>query len=243
MKLKIREQTDNTIKITLSEASVSFANSLRRVLLSEIPTLSIDMVEIEKNYTVLPDEMIAHRLGLIPIYSGDALRYKEECMCTSHCSYCAIVGTLDVYNSSSSTRFVTSRDIKFEKENVVRTKNPVLIAKLSTNQSLKMSVIVRKGTGKIHAKWCPVTAVGFEYDRENKTRETEYWCDGDVDREWPMYKQAEPDILSEVRDIDMEIEVVEGVMEPAMVLRSALCILKEKVDVLARNLEAEGYQV
>ncbi|KAL0266039.1 UNVERIFIED_CONTAM: hypothetical protein PYX00_011756 [Menopon gallinae] len=44
-------------------------------------------------------------------------------------------------------------------------------------------------------------------------------------------------------NVDMDIEVVEGVMEPAMVLRSALCILKEKVDVLLRNLESEGYQL
>lgn len=74
-------------------------------------------------------------------------------------------------------------------------------------------------------------------------RETEYWCDGDISKEWPMYKQEEPDILNDVRDVDMDIEVVEGVMEPSTVLRNALCILKEKVDVLAKNLETEGYRL
>lgn len=75
---------------------VSFANSIRRVVIADIPTvgsyapeslcailkpgLAIDMVEIHSNTTVLPDEFIAHRLGMIPLNSAncdEGMRYTR----------------------------------------------------------------------------------------------------------------------------------------------------------------------
>jgi DNA-directed RNA polymerase II subunit RPB3 len=49
----------------LSETDVSMANSLRRIMIAEVPTLCIDMVEFEENSSCLPDEFISHRLGSI----------------------------------------------------------------------------------------------------------------------------------------------------------------------------------
>lgn len=241
MRITIHELKESSIKFTLSDSSVAFANSLRRLLLSEIPSLSVDLVEIENNYTVLPDEMIAQRLGLVPIYSGDLLNYKQDCACSSYCEQCAVVGFLDVYNSDPEVKLVTSNDINLEKMGLLRLKRPSLIAKLSQNQSLKVKVIIRTGTAAIHAKWCPVTAVAFEYDKANITRDTLYWHEECIEKDWPMYKQEEPNFFAEVSEINMEFEVVEGVLEPLKVLLNAFLILKSKVEVLLEAFEAENY--
>ncbi|KAH9858626.1 DNA-directed RNA polymerase [Lenzites betulinus] len=91
--VRIRELKKNSVNFTLQNVDLAFANSLRRVMIADIPTVAIDMVEIEANTTVLPDEFIAHRLGMIPLVSTDcdeAMRYTRDCTCEVRCQYCAI---------------------------------------------------------------------------------------------------------------------------------------------------------
>jgi DNA-directed RNA polymerase II subunit RPB3 len=66
-KVQILQMAPHEIKFILSETDTSVANTLRRLMIAEVPTLAIDLVEFRENSTVLNDEYIAHRLGLIPI--------------------------------------------------------------------------------------------------------------------------------------------------------------------------------
>lgn len=71
-KVDILSMAPHAMSFTLSETDTSMANALRRIMIAEVPTLAIDLVEYSENSSVLNDEYIAHRLGLIPI------RYTPE---------------------------------------------------------------------------------------------------------------------------------------------------------------------
>ncbi|EZG67804.1 putative DNA-directed RNA polymerase II subunit, partial [Gregarina niphandrodes] len=76
--LEITDVTRDRIKFTLKNCDVSFANALRRVMIAEVPTMAIDLVSIEENSGVLQDEMLAHRLGLLPIDSTNIRKYVNK---------------------------------------------------------------------------------------------------------------------------------------------------------------------
>ena len=65
--LDIVEQTYNKIVVELKDVPRQYANALRRIALSELPIMAIDDVVVLDNSSVVHDEAIAHRLGLIPL--------------------------------------------------------------------------------------------------------------------------------------------------------------------------------
>ena len=70
------EQTFDTLTFDLVNTAPALANALRRILLSEVPTMAIEKVGILNNTSVTPDEVLAHRLGLIPL-KADSRRFMR----------------------------------------------------------------------------------------------------------------------------------------------------------------------
>ncbi|KAF1835998.1 DNA-directed RNA polymerase subunit D [Decorospora gaudefroyi] len=173
------------------------ANALRRTMLAEIPTLAIDVVEVRDNTSVLADEFVCHRLGLVPLSSTgvEELLYARDCDCDGYCDNCSVTLTLNAKCTGSEIMKVYARDLVIES----RTPNdelgkPVItdaegtgscIVKLRRGQAINMKCIAKKGIAKEHAKWAPSAAIGFEYDPANKLHHLDYWFEEDPEKEWP----------------------------------------------------------
>lgn len=66
-RINVIENKDNDLVFELIGCDASFANALRRILLAEVPTVAIENVYMWNNTSIIHDEVLAHRLGLIPI--------------------------------------------------------------------------------------------------------------------------------------------------------------------------------
>jgi len=149
--LEIVEQSGNRIVVRLKKIPLQYANALRRICLSGVPTFAVDDVVIIENSSVLADEGVAHRLAMIPLRT-DLSRFVEHCHSELGCSRCRVLLMLDS-GSSDTTRTVTSSDLSSEDEVVKPVSPNIPIAVLAPGQKLKFEAYARLGRGSEHAKW------------------------------------------------------------------------------------------
>ena len=153
--MEVVSKDSNKISVKLRDIPLQYANALRRVCLNGVPIFAIDTVDIIENSSVLPDEGLAHRLGLIPI-TTDLSRFNEpsECQCQSEtgCSNCKVMLVLDSGNSSS-TRTVLSDELLSEDGAIKPVSGKIPIVQLAPGQKIKIECYARLGRGTEHAKW------------------------------------------------------------------------------------------
>lgn len=67
-------------------------HALQRIMISDVPTLAIDMIMVDENTSILADPELALRLGLIPMESSlaDSFLFPDECECENFCHKCSI---------------------------------------------------------------------------------------------------------------------------------------------------------
>ena len=167
MEIKILEEDDRRIKFSLSGVSPAFANALRRVMISEVPTMAIDKVEFYQNSSGLFDEVIAHRLGLIPLtFDPSKYNLKSECKCKGKgCSLCEVTLKFDSKNLTDENNYtVKSGDLESNDPEVRPLYDDIPIVELLRGQKLKFVATARLGIGKEHAKW-QGAIVGIEEKR------------------------------------------------------------------------------
>lgn len=167
MQVKILSEDGNTLRFLLSGSSIPFASALRRTMLAEVPTMAIDDVVIIENTSVMYDEILAHRLGLIPLITDlDTYVMPEECSCKSElgCSKCRVVFTLDV-KAEEDVKTVYSRDLSADPSNpsIKVVNGDIPIVKLAQGQRVKLEAYARLGTGEMHAKWQPLSLCAYKF--------------------------------------------------------------------------------
>ncbi len=153
--LDVISKDSEKISIKLKGVPLQYANALRRVCLNGVPVFAIDTVDIIQNTSVLPDEGLAHRLGLIPLKT-DLKRFNEpskcDCQSESGCSNCKVLLVLDSGEAEES-RSVLSSELSSEDETVKPTSDKIPIIQLAPGQQIKIECYARLGRGTEHAKW------------------------------------------------------------------------------------------
>lgn len=167
--VEVVEKSDDRIVVRFSNIPRQYVNSLRRLAISEVPTLAIDDVVILENSSVMHDEAVAHRLGLIPLRTDPGrfvMPHECDCKSTLGCSKCRVLLVLDS-EANEKTLVVTSGELVSEDELVKPVSKDIPIVVLAPNQKLKFEAYARLGIGKDHAKWQP-TAAAVVKDGENE---------------------------------------------------------------------------
>lgn len=260
MDVKIISKDEEKIRLLLTGVRPGFANFLRRVMISEVPTMAIEWVDFHKNSSALWDEIIAHRLGLIPLtFDPEYFNMPDECTCEGKgCSHCQVVLVLDKVGPCT----VYSGDLKTTDERVKPVFDKIPIVELLEGEELKFEAIAQLGIGREHAKWqaanvgyqnLPIIEVNEKKLSEGKKKRLIEVCprkvfrlvDGKIEannfdctlcmrcvEEFPNVISVKPDLDSFI----FRVETVSG-LKPEEIVRQAVKVVKSKLKEFRSDLK------
>ncbi|KAH3732575.1 DNA-directed RNA polymerase I subunit 42/43 [Pelomyxa schiedti] len=168
-------QPEENLVVDIVGIDASLANALRRILLSEVPTMCIENVYVNNNTSVMPDEVLAHRLGLIPLdvdprkfcyrtgsdfTDEDTTQMKLKVKCTADPINPKALVHQNVYSRDLQWIPVGDQETTLEKP-ITPVHPDILITKLAKNQEIDVDCFVMKGVGKDHAKFSPVATAAY----------------------------------------------------------------------------------
>lgn len=153
LKLIKNYEKDNKLVFSVDDIDVAFANAIRRAAIEEVPVMAIEDVEIRRNSSALYDEIIAHRLGLIPLRTDlSSYNLPSKCKCNgAGCARC----TLKLSLRAIGPGIVLSSEIKSKDPKIKPVYPDIPIVKLLKGQKLEFEATAMLGKGKEHAKWSP----------------------------------------------------------------------------------------
>jgi len=182
MEIEVLEQKPNSVRMLIKDIPLHVLNSIRRAAVAEVPTMAIDYVIFITNSSAFYDEYIAHRLGLIPLTSKEALtKYKppEECAEAGEKGVfsedCFVKLELEGFGEPGKIVILYSGDLKSSDPDVKPVYDRIPIVALTgkktvvyneeiiAKQEIKLEAYARLGRGKEHAKWSPVTVAAHKY--------------------------------------------------------------------------------
>lgn len=186
-KMNLISNDEDEVAFDLVGVDAPIANALRRILLSEVPTIAIENVFIHNNTSIMHDEMLAHRLGLIPLKvdakkfaiwkKGDAVKadntvkFRLQASCEYNKSAPRDGSAPDevLYTGSKvysgAIEYVPFPDgdqtqlLGDEPPRAVH--HDILINKLRPGQQIHVEMDATKNIGQEHAKWSPVATASY----------------------------------------------------------------------------------
>ncbi len=145
MSLEIINENEQKVSVKIKGVPLQYTNALRRICLNGVPIYAVESIDVLENSSVLADEGVAHRVGLIPLKTDLSAskngNENDKIMLTLDS------GVLD------ETRTILSGDLKSQDDNVVPISNDIPIVTLAPGQSIKFEAYARLGKGTEHARW------------------------------------------------------------------------------------------
>lgn len=170
-----------TLSFDMNHVSPPIANLFRRLMTTEVPVIAFDRVLIEENDSVVLDELLSHRLGLLPVAGPvnqlecitdsqqvgfDRLDPKRVLLFELRAEGAKDVASTPVYSGQMQWIPLPGQEAwastEVDEDRVFLVHPDILITKLGPGQQLKLRAIAVKGIGAVHAKWNPVSACYYE---------------------------------------------------------------------------------
>jgi len=180
LKVAVVKIDDSDMEFDLIGYDPAIANALRRILLSDVPSMAIEKVHIYQNTSIMQDEVLAHRLGLLPLTADPRLfNYPEnDWKPDSGSEKDTLQFNLKVKCSKSNdpskpytNNHVLSDHLKWvpkgSQSEWLGTEDPgcaskdILINKLRPGHEMEIEMFAVKGIGRDHAKFSPVATAFY----------------------------------------------------------------------------------
>ena len=179
--IEIKSKTDEELIFDIKGVDPTLVNTLRRIMIAEIPTMAIETVIINQNTSIIPDEVLAHRLGLVPILA-DANDFIEKLPDDEFNDKNSMKFTLNVKcytdkNGKVINEKIYSKDLIFEPQGEQEKKfynsqtkkysiglvhDDILLNQLAPGMEIELECYCVKGIGRTHAKWSPVCTAFYK---------------------------------------------------------------------------------
>jgi DNA-directed RNA polymerase subunit D len=212
MKLELVKKKKGKITFEIKGESPGYVNTLRRLFMSEVPTMAIQTVEFRKNSSALYDEIVAHRLGLL-VLKTDVGSYNFPTPGAEESSATHVTFTL----KATGPKTIYASDLKSSDSKVVPVYPETIIMKLFDKQEVELTASACLGFGKDHMKWSPCLASYYYKPKitvNNKSPALSEFLDkyppqvktkGQIDIE----KIDSPELIDACRDVNNDIVKIE----------------------------------
>ena len=165
MNLEVLEKNEQKLIFIIEGISIEMINAIRRIILSEIPTFAIDEVIILKNDSPLYDEIVAHRLGLIPLKTDlDNYNLPMDCSCGGYgCQLCQVSLTCEIINTTNKPMIIYSADLVSNDPDIVPVDDNIPLLKIDKNDKVILEAYAVLGLAKDHIKWQAVSNCKYRF--------------------------------------------------------------------------------
>ncbi|TFK28222.1 hypothetical protein FA15DRAFT_634064 [Coprinopsis marcescibilis] len=182
--VKVQRLSQHSIDFDLIGVDAAIANAFRRIMIAEVPTVAVEQVYVWDNNTVIVDEVLAHRIGMVPLNVNpavmnwrvgdspptdrDTIVFKVDLTCTRNLS--APKGSTNPSELYINHEFLSSHMTWVpvgEQAEIfagcppAASNQDIVLAKLRPGQSINMELHAVKGVGKDHAKFNPVATASY----------------------------------------------------------------------------------